>query len=129
MYNRLNIKDLQAEIHLFHNRLITIFLVAAIVIVLLIVRLIYLQVFQQDRYTTLSTQNHLNIVPVVPTRGLIYDRNGVLLAENVPVFSLQLIPERVKNIKKTIEELGKIITLTPEDIEQFYKQKQQQRAF
>ncbi|MCV6022115.1 penicillin-binding protein 2, partial [Escherichia coli] len=64
-----------------------------------------------------------------PNRGLIYDRNGVLLAENRPVFNLELTPEKIKDIDATIQELQTILEITPEQIERFHRERKRTRRF
>ncbi|HHC6686152.1 TPA: penicillin-binding protein 2, partial [Vibrio parahaemolyticus] len=68
-------------------------------------------------------------VPIAPNRGLIYDRNGVLLAENRPVFNLELTPEKIKDIDATIQELQTILEITPEQIERFHRERKRTRRF
>ncbi len=123
------IKNHMQELRLFNHRLIITLIVIFILSIFLILRLVYLQIYQHGLYTTLSQQNQLNILPIEPKRGLIYDRNGVLLAENKPVFSLEIIPQYVRNLKSTIKNLSKIISLSPDDITAFYKLKKQTRHF
>src|SRR3989338_6540420 len=72
---------------------------------ILLIRLFYLQVIENKFYATLSNRNVINVIPVQPTRGLIFDRNGVLLAKNIPIYSLMVIPARVKDLKDTIKKL------------------------
>lgn len=86
----------------------------------IVVRLVYLQIIEHRFYATLSKRNVISIVPVQPNRGLIYDRNGVLLAKNVPVYSLMIVPGRVKDLKETIAGLTPMMNLTPDDIKNFY---------
>lgn len=100
-----------------------------LLVLCLVARLAYLQIYKQDLYTTMATQNWLDLVPIEPTRGLIYDRNGVLLAENIPVFSLDLIPVKVNNLNNTLNELRKIIEISDNDIAQYKKQVKQHRRF
>jgi penicillin-binding protein 2 len=82
---------------------------------ILIARCVYLQILQHEKYSTMSDRNQLRLVPIAPSRGLIYDRKGRLLARNVPAFHLSLIPEKVENIKKTLDEL---LSLNLIDLEQ-----------
>jgi penicillin-binding protein 2 len=96
---------------------------------LIIIRLAYLQLSEHTLYTTLSQKNSLDLIPAEPTRGLIYDRNGILLAENIPVFSLDVIPYKAGNLPKTLSEIAKIIPLNDTDIMQFQKQLKQHRRF
>jgi len=92
---------------------------AAILSLLLILRLGYLQLTQHTLYSTLSTKNFLGVIPLEGNRGLIFDRNGVLLAQNTPSFNLALIPDRIKELDQTIEDLGKIISIDKSDIANF----------
>ena len=69
------------------------------------------------------------MVPIAPNRGLIYDRNGVLLAENRPVYNLELTPEKIKNIDETIQGLQTILEITPEQIERFQRERKRTRRF
>lgn len=98
-------------------------------VVLLISRLAYLQLQENSLYTTLSQKNSLDLIPAEPTRGLIYDRNGVLLAENVPVFSLDVIPNKVGDLPRALANVAKIIPLNDDDIVQFQKQLKQHKTF
>lgn len=129
MHKRIPIKNHHQEIQLITQRSIIGLIIICILVVLLIARLAYLQIYKHDVYSTLSTNNWLDLVPVEPTRGLIYDRNGVMLAENVPVFSLDVIPYEVKNMQKTLTDLRKIINLSDDDINQFQRQLKQHRRF
>jgi len=122
-------KNTQREIQLYSQRILIAVAAILVVSLVLIARITYLQVFQRDMYKTLSNQNQLALLPLEPNRGLIYDRNGVLLAENIPVFSLELIPDKVKKIDHTIEELKQLITLNSEEIEEFHKHLKQHRRF
>lgn len=117
------------EIRQYKRRIIFIIILIGLMMALLMLRLIYLQVIQHKLYSTLSKQNLLSIAPVDPNRGLIYDRNGVLLAANIPVYSLEATPEKIPNLKKTLSELQKIISLSEADIQTFNKQIRQQRRF
>src|SRR3989338_6750996 len=87
---------------------------------MLLVRLMYLQVVKHTFYATLSQKNIISVIPIQPERGLIYDRNGVLLAKNEPVYSLTLIPGRIHDIQKTIKALTPVVDLTSTDIKNFH---------
>ena len=117
------------DANLFTRRTIVVAIVMIILVGLLISRLVYLQVVERKRYTTMSRDNQLNLIPVAPNRGLIYDRNGVLLAENIPVYTLDIMPDHVKNIDQTIKHLQNIINVTPEEIEEFHKSLKQHRRY
>lgn len=97
---------------------------------ILIIRLGYLQLIEFKRYQTLSLKNQMAIIPIAPPRGIILDRNGVILAENIPVYVLELIPERVKDLPGTIKRLRILLpSITDVDIENFNKARLQNRAF
>src|SRR5689334_6811596 len=129
MQKRIPIKNHHREIRLTAGRCLFMLGVMCCLIFLLIMRLGYLQIVKRDMYVTLSTQNWLDLVPIEPTRGLIYDRNGVLLAENISVFSLDIIPYQVSDLPKTLTELKKIVQLDDVAVSQFQKQLQQYRKF
>ncbi|KAF1014845.1 MAG: Peptidoglycan D,D-transpeptidase MrdA [Stenotrophomonas maltophilia] len=88
-----------------------------------------LQVLDHDVYATRSDANRIKPRPVVPGRGLIYDRNGRLLAENVPAFRLDVTPDKVKDMDATLAGLAKIMSISAEDIEAFRKARKARRSF
>ena len=88
-----------------------------------------LQVLDHDVYATRSEANRIKPRPVVPGRGMIYDRNGRLLAENVPAFRLDVTPDKVKDMDATLEGLAKIINISPEELEAFNRSRKARRKF
>ncbi len=120
MTDRYTFKDHSRERHLFLSRLVVGGSVALILLVILITRLVYLQVYQHEYYSTKSDNYRIHIQPVVPTRGLIYDRNGVLLAENKPSYTLTLVKENAQDITASLDLIKSLITFSPEDEEKFY---------
>ncbi len=129
MTKKLILKNYDQEKQLFQRRLIVATVVIILLIGLLISRLVYLQIYQHELYSTMSQKNHLELLPIEPNRGLIYDRNGILLAENQPVFSLDIIPDKVQNLKKTLVDLQKIVSISQDDLTQFYQALKQHRIF
>lgn len=118
------------EINLHQYRLNLLIALLFILSLALILRLAYLQFDQYKRYATLSLKNQMSITPIAPSRGIIVDRKGVVLANNIPVYVLEIIPERVKNLHLTLEGLQKLIpSITNEDIENFIKAKKQNRSY
>ena len=115
MRKRIPVKNHYQEIQLTASRSLIAIFVIALLVLLLIARLCWLQLYKKEMYTTLATNNWLDLVPTEPTRGLIYDRNGKLLAENIPVFSLDITPFETRNIKATLDGISKIITLSDND--------------
>jgi penicillin-binding protein 2 len=128
-FNGLALKDHIRESLIFNRRLLVAVMVAALLLVLLLSRLMYLQIIHQEHYSTLSENNRVNILPIPPTRGLIYDRNGIVLAQNLPSFSLQLVPEHIPDLDRTLTELRNLVAISDEDIERFHKDRKQTRRF
>lgn len=128
-FDSLAIKDHLRDEQVFSRRLIVTTVFVIILILLLVSRLVYLQIINQQHYATLSENNRVSIKPIQPIRGLIYDRNGVLLAENIPSFTLELVPEHIKNIPALIKELQTIITITKSDLKRFNKKLKRKRRF
>ncbi len=128
-FDSLVIKDHLRDERVFNSRLVVATVFSIFLVLLLITRLIYLQIINQQHYTTLSENNRVSIKPIQPIRGLIYDRNGVLLAENIPSFTLTLVPEHIQDIPVVIKKLQKIITITPSDIKRFNKKLKRKRRF
>ncbi|GAB2654890.1 penicillin-binding protein 2 [Vibrio panuliri] len=126
---RTKIRDYQEESRLFASRAIVAFLGIVVMMGLLVVNLYNIQVNQYQDYKTRSNDNRIKVVPIAPNRGLIYDRNGVLLAENRPVFSLEITPEKIKDMDDTITRLQAILDITPEQVERFQKERRQTRRF
>lgn len=129
MSKRETIKNYLAETQLFSRRMWFALIVIVFLSVLLLGRLFYLQIIQKELYTTLSRANQFNLIPIEPNRGLIYDRNGVLLAQNIPVLNLMVVPERVPNLKQTISNLQQIISISDDDLLLFQKALKQHHPF
>lgn len=129
MARRTRIKDEWREYRLFANRVLVAALSVALLFGVLIARLVWLQVIEHAHYVTLSEGNRVRIEPLAPIRGLIFDRNGVLLAENLPNYQLEIIPEQVDDLDATLAELGKLIELRPADLERLRKLLDSQRRF
>jgi penicillin-binding protein 2 len=97
--------DHAAEAALFKRRALFTFICVLLLLCILFSNLYQLQIVSYKDYETRSNDNRIRVVPTPPSRGLIYDRNGVLLAENQPYYSLELIPEKVSDITATLDEL------------------------
>jgi penicillin-binding protein 2 len=96
----------------------------------LILRLGYLQFYQYKRFATLSLKNQMSIIPLSPPRGLIFDKNGVVLANNLPVYVLEIIPERVKQLTETLERLKKLLpSINVDDVDNFYRLRKQNPSY
>jgi penicillin-binding protein 2 len=123
------IKNKLVESRLFLNRIIAALILILLLTSGLVVRLVYLQIVGHEHYSTLAKDNSIKIEPLVPTRGIIYDRNGKVLADNTQSFSLELIPEQIKDIDDTLQRLQKLLNISDEKIDQFQKQRKRQKRF
>jgi penicillin-binding protein 2 len=129
MYVRRQAKNPHAEAEQFRRRAALGFLGVLVCLIGLGGWYFKLQVLDHDIYATRSEANRIKPRPVVPGRGMIYDRNGRLLAENVPAFRLDITPDKVKDMDATLAGLAKILDLSPEDIETFNKSRKARRSF
>lgn len=109
------------EKHLIQNRLMVAAIGGACLLILLVVRLIWLQLIETERFQTASEANRLQTLPISPARGLIVDRNGMILAENRPNLQLLLVPEEVDDIDVMVSEVRSRIEFTDGDAERFAK--------
>jgi penicillin-binding protein 2 len=123
------IKDPSREILLLHNRSLAVLLVCALLIAALIGRLVWLQIYSHEHYQTLSHDNRVSLGPIVPARGLIYDRNGVALALNVPSYSLEVIPEHIEDMGAMLDEIAQVVTLTERDRKRFKRERKRHHSF
>ena len=103
--------------------------IICVLVILLIIRLFYLQVIETKKFSMLSDRNQLTIVPLEPRRGLIYDRNGKILASNDVVYNLEIIPQIAKNIDDTVAKLEKLGFLQQAEVDNFKKIKYHYRPF
>lgn len=123
------LKDSSEELYGFQSRLLIALLVVLLAFGGLISRFVFLQVLQHDHYQTLAESNRISIVPIVPNRGLIYDRNGVLLAHNYSAYTLEITPSKVENLEQTLTELAGIVEITPKDRKRFRKLQEESKNF
>lgn len=126
---RVAIQDFAAESRLFKQRAIVAFLFVVLLFGVIMANQYHLQVNSYHDYQTRSEGNRIKVVPLAPNRGLIYDRNGILLAENRPVFSLELIPEQIKDMTATLLGLAELIEISDEQKNNFLREVRQQRRF
>ena len=115
--------------NLVHNRIYQTAALILVITFLILMQVFYLQIMRHDHFTTLSKSNHIKILPVVPSRGLIFSSDGVMLADNRPSFTLELVPERVADVEAVIDQLNRLITITPDDIERFRELRKRSRRF
>jgi penicillin-binding protein 2 len=126
---RRQIKDHGAEASLFRVRALLGFLAIAIAVAVLAGRFVWLQVYGHEEFLLRSEANRVKPRPIVPARGLIYDRNGKLLANNVPAYRLEVVPEQVKDIDALLERLGRVLPLSEDELERFRAGYRAKRGF
>lgn len=97
-------------------------------VIILLVKLAHLQIFSYGYYNTKSDKNRIEIIPITPNRGIIYDRNGTPLAINNTIYQLNIIPDKINNLNEQLEQLKLMVDLTDEDIENFQKERRNYRA-
>ncbi|WP_226662863.1 penicillin-binding protein 2 [Microbulbifer aggregans] len=129
MSENLRFKDHHTEQRLFRNRMLVAILGVVVLMGVLVARFYNLQVVNYENYRTQSDQNRIQVRPVPPTRGLIYDRNGELLADNRPSYTLSIVRERVKNLDETLELLGQLVEIEDSDIDKFNRRLPRRRPF
>jgi penicillin-binding protein 2 len=129
MRSRSEIKNYQLEHYHFRLRLIVAMAVVVICFGILASRFFYLQFNRYDYYQTLAENNRISLVPIVPNRGLILDRNGVILANNFFVYTLEITPSKIKDVEATINDISRFVEVSTADRKQFKKLRQQSHNF
>ena len=127
MSQPIRLKDHEKDARLVRNRVVVGAVAIMLLICVLIARLYYLQVIQHDYHSTLSENNRVHVQPIPPTRGLIFDRNGVIVADNRPSFSLSMTRERAGNWQEVLDTIVEVLELTPDDRALFEKRMRQGR--
>ena len=123
------LRDQQRELTVFRNRLLLSGLLIVAAFVILLARFSWLQVVQRSYYHTLAEQNRISVVPVVPNRGLILDRNGTVLAANYSAYTLEVTPSKVPSMERAIDELATVIDVTARDRRRFKKLQEESKNF
>jgi len=122
MKKRVEFKNHQREIFHFQLRLVVGIGFVSVLLAILLLRFFYLQAVRHGYYQTLSEGNRIAIVPIVPNRGLILDRNGVVLARNYSGYTLEINQNKTANLDATINNLSTLVTITNKDRKRFNKQ-------
>lgn len=126
-HSPLNTRD--RELDRFRFRLAVAATVVLLCFVILIGRFVYLQVVQHDYYTTRAEDNRISLVPIVPNRGVIVDRNGTVMARNYSAFTLEITPSKVADLDATIDAVGQLIEVLPKDRKRFRKLLEESKTF
>ncbi|HOE42180.1 MAG TPA: penicillin-binding protein 2 [Rhodoferax sp.] len=123
------IRNVQAELSRFRLRVLVASVAVVIGFALVAVRLSYLQVIRHEDLRAQAENNRTAIVPIVPNRGLILDRNGIVLATNYSAYTLEVTPSKVSNLEQTIDELSRVLDITARDRRHFKKLREEARNF
>ena len=119
----------ERDLFLFRRRLVVAGALAMLAFAGLLGRFAYLQIVQHEHYRTLAESNRIAIVPVVPNRGAITDRNGVVLAQSYSAYTLEITPSRIGNLEATIDELATVVEVQPRDRKRFRKLLEESKNF
>lgn len=125
----MEMRNVEADLFRFRERVLAASLVVVVCFTLLAARLAYLQVLRHEDLLEQAENNRTAIVPIVPNRGLILDRNGIVLASNYSAYTLEITPAKVANLEKTIEELSLVIEITLRDRRRFKKLMEESKTF
>lgn len=129
MKTSFDLKNSQQESQLFVNRSIILIIFITLLFFSLLARLTYLQIQTHEKYTDLAQNNRVKLSVITPVRGLIFDAKGRVLAENNPSYSLELIPEQIKNLAETITHLSQLLSISDKEISLFEKRRKRQKRF
>lgn len=129
MASRIALKDPQHEQRIFGARTVTALLLVVLFLALLLGRYYTLQISDYETYRTASERNRVQLQPLPPKRGLIFDRNGVLLADNRPSYTLSLILERIDDLDGTLRELAALLPIDDDDLQKFHTRARQRRPY
>ncbi|MGM0905819.1 MAG: penicillin-binding protein 2 [Pseudomonadota bacterium] len=129
MRQRTHIRDHDTEAAVFGRRVLVAMVIVVAAFVALASNMYHLQVSEHNELQTRSNDNRIKLLPLAPNRGLIYDRNGVLLAENTPIYSLDITPEEIDDLDSTLNQLQKLLSFPDATIERFYRNLKNQRRF
>ncbi|MDP5070172.1 MAG: penicillin-binding protein 2, partial [Congregibacter sp.] len=129
MASRVVLKDTQREQRIFGARSLVALGFVVVLLGVLLVRYYSLQINEFEAYSTASERNRVQLQPLPPKRGLIYDRNGILLADNRPSYTLSLILERVKDLDATLLSLAELVAIEENDLDKFRSRASQHRPY
>ena len=123
------LRDTEAELSRFRARVLFAVVFVLLAFGVLVARLVFLQVYRHDALNERAESNRTAVVPIVPNRGLILDRNGVVLANNYSAFTLEITPSKVPNLEATLLELEQLIEIQPRDKRRFKKLRDESKNF
>ncbi len=121
MKRHVELKNTQREIYYFRLRLVLSLGFVLVMLLTLLARFVYLQVVKHGHYQTMAENNRISVVPIVPNRGLILDRNGVVLAHNYSGYTLEITPSKAGDLEATIDRLAQLVDIQPKHRKRFRK--------
>src|SRR5947209_5437987 len=124
-----DLKDKQRELYIFRLRMVAGMLFVLIGFGLLIARYLTLQVVRHDDYAARADENRIALVPIVPNRGIVTDRNGVVIARNYSAYTLEITPSKVADLDATIDALGDVVPIEVRDRKRFRKLAEETKTF
>jgi penicillin-binding protein 2 len=122
-------KDHNRENRLFTGRAMVAGILVILSLLLVVLRLVHLQIEQHAHFSTLSQDNRVKVEPLPPTRGMIYDAHGILLAANHPSYALTITPEKVEDLPGLIGRLARIVRIESGDVQRFERLRRQARPY
>ena len=125
----IELRNSQREIHHFRLRLAVASGLVVFMFFVLFLRFFYLQVIQHEHYSTLAEANRISIAPIVPNRGIIVDRHGVVLAHNYSAYTLEITPSKIDDMDDLIDRLAGVVEITPRDRRRFKKLLEESKSF
>ncbi|MDD4912909.1 MAG: penicillin-binding protein 2 [Sideroxydans sp.] len=128
MMHKIELKNHQREIYFFRLRLFLSLGFVTVMFIILLLRFFYLQIIRHDYFETMAESNRIYVVPIVPNRGVITDRNGVVLARNYSGYTLEITPDKIADIDATIAQIGQLVEIKPKDLRRFKKLMSERRS-
>ena len=125
----MDLRNIDVDLHLFRRRIFVFTALVLLCFFLLLCRLMYLQLWRHEDLLAQAESNRTAIVPIVPNRGLIQDRNGIVLASNYSAYTLEITPSKTNGVEETIEGLSQVLEITPRDRRRFKKLLDESKTF
>jgi penicillin-binding protein 2 len=122
-------KDTRRELYIFRLRLVAGMAFVLVCFALLIFRFLTLQIVRHDNYAARADENRIALVPIAPNRGIVTDRNGVVIAKNYSAYTLEITPSKVPNLDATIDALAEVVTIEARDRRRFRKLLEETKTF
>ena len=123
------LRNVEADLSRFRTRVLVASVAVVLCFGLVAARLVYLQLVRYDDLMEQAENNRTTIVPIVPNRGLILDRNGIVLATNYSAYTLEVTPSKVENLERTLDELSQVLEISPRDRRRFKKLVEESKSF